>query len=99
MQKKIKLKNAALVTDKGLNQTDIILIDGRIDLSAKETRCDETLDLSGKYILPGFVDTHFHGRDLFEFTLGQFNPKTQTFDNSDAAYQTGIDMLTKKLPN
>jgi len=98
MQKNIKLKNAILVTDKGLNQSDITLIDGRIDLSAKQIQCDETLDLSGKYILPGFVDTHFHGCNLFEFTLGQFNPKTETFDNSNAAYQAGIDMLTKKLP-
>ncbi len=93
-----KLKNATLVTDKGLEKKDLIITNGQIDLTGKEIPCDKTLDLSGKYILPGFVDIHFHGCDLFEFTLGQFDPKTKTFDNSDAAYQAGLDMLTKKLP-
>ncbi len=95
--KNIKLENACLVTERGLLKSDVVLQGDRIDLSGKKITCDETMNLSGKYILPGFVDIHFHGYGLFDFTFGKFNPKTDSFDNSQSAYQTGFDMLSNTL--
>jgi N-acetylglucosamine-6-phosphate deacetylase len=97
----IRLENAFLVSDKGIKRTSVILRNSRIDLSGAKKNApkdEETTDLKGKYVVPGFVDIHFHGLNLFDFTLGQFNPQTETFDGSKSAYEKGFDMLIKTLP-
>ena len=91
------LKNGFLVSGKGPQRCDCLLRDGRIDLSGKEIVCEKTIDLSGKYILPGFVDIHFHGYELFEFTFGLHDLKTDRYDTSQAAYEQGFDNLRRKL--
>ncbi len=99
--KSTRLKNGFLVTDKGLRRSDCLLLDGRIDLSGREisARAEEkTVDLAGKYVVPGLVDIHFHGFNLFDFTLGRFNPETETFDAGKSAYKAGFEMLAKTLP-
>jgi N-acetylglucosamine-6-phosphate deacetylase len=47
--------------------------------------------------VPGFVDIHFHGYNLFEFTSGLYDPKSEAFDNSHSAYEHGLDMLRTEL--
>ena len=96
--KKVLLKAGSVVTPQGVLQTDIIIADGKIKLAANAEPCDNVIDITGKYVVPGFVDIHFHGFNLFEFTTGKFDNKTQTFDDSDAAYDAGFDMLTKTMP-
>jgi len=39
-------------------------------------RCDQVVDITGKYVVPGFVDIHFHGYNLFEFTTGLYDVKS-----------------------
>lgn len=92
-----KLKDGILVTDKGFLRRDIILRDGLIDLSSESCDCKKTIDIKDKYVLPGFVDIHFHGLNLFDFTLGQFHPDTDKFDDSPQAYKIGFQMLSKSL--
>jgi len=55
------------------------------------------VDITGKYVVPGFVDIHFHGYNLFEFTTGLYDPKSRTFDNSPSAYEYGLNMLSETL--
>lgn len=92
-----RLKNASLVTPEGVVRADMVLRDGRIVLPDDSAACDQAIDLAGKYVVPGFVDNHFHGFNLFEFTLGRYDPATETFDASEAAYRQGFDMLQQRL--
>ncbi len=103
--KTVLLKNGFLVTPQRLVRSDIILRNGRdpalreprIEFVSDKADFDEVVDISGKYVVPGFVDIHFHGYNLFEFTTGLYDPKSETFDNSPSAYEYGLSMLSKKL--
>jgi N-acetylglucosamine-6-phosphate deacetylase len=95
--KTVQLKGGFVVTGRGVERTDIVLRDGRIVLPGKEESCDQVVDITGKYVVPGFVDIHFHGYNLFEFTSGLYDVKSETFDNSPAAYDQGFEMLSKTL--
>ena len=68
----VLLKGGFSVTPESTNRRDIIISDDRIDFNIKKTDCDKVIDVTDKYILPGFVDNHFHGYNLFDFTVGQF---------------------------
>ncbi len=95
--KTIRLKGGFIVTPNGIERTDVIMRDGRVEFACGKDDCDEVIDVTGKYVVPGFVDIHFHGYNLFEFTSGLYDPKTETFDNSPSAYEHGLDMLRKTL--
>jgi N-acetylglucosamine-6-phosphate deacetylase len=95
--KTIRLKGGLVVTPHSVERTDIILRNGRIELAPRGDDCDEVVDVTGKYIVPGFVDIHFHGYNLFEFTSGLYDPKAGTFDNSPSAYEYGFNMLSTTL--
>jgi N-acetylglucosamine-6-phosphate deacetylase len=95
--KTVLLKGGFVVTGEGVERTDIILRDGRVELADDKERCDHVVDITGKYVVPGFVDIHFHGYNLFEFTSGFYDVKSETFDNSPAAYDQGFEMLSKSL--
>ncbi len=95
--KTVQLKGGFVVTGEGVERTDIILRDGRVELAGEKERCDQVVDITGKYVVPGFVDIHFHGYNLFEFTSGLYDVKSETFDNSPAAYDQGFEMLSKTL--
>jgi N-acetylglucosamine-6-phosphate deacetylase len=95
--KTIKLKDGFIVKPNSVERADVIMRDGKVELAADKDDCDEIIDIAGKYVVPGFVDIHFHGYNLFEFTSGLYDPKTETFDNSPSAYEHGLDMLRKTL--
>jgi len=95
--KTLKLKGGFVVTGESVERTDIILRDGRIVLAGEEEHCDQVVDITGKYVVPGFVDIHFHGYNLFEFTSGLYDVKSETFDNNPAAYDQGFEMLSSTL--
>ncbi len=95
--KTVRLKGGFVVTPQGVERTDIILRDGRVELAGDKDRCDQVVDITGKYVVPGFVDIHFHGYNLFEFTTGLYDPKSRTFDNSPSAYEYGLNMLSETL--
>jgi N-acetylglucosamine-6-phosphate deacetylase len=95
--KTVLLKGGFVVTGQGVERTDIILRDGRIVLAGIQEHCDQVLDITGKYVVPGFVDIHFHGYNLFEFTSGLYDVKSETFDNSPSAYDHGFEMFSKTL--
>jgi N-acetylglucosamine-6-phosphate deacetylase len=106
--KQVRLKDGFVVTPYGVEVADTLLSNGRIKLCADRDRSsgrrplpehgDETvIDVAGKYIMPGFVDIHFHGYNLFEFTAGLYDPEAETFDSSASAYEYGFDMLSRTL--
>lgn len=93
----IRLENGFLVTPDCIVRSEVVLRDGRIDLSAPKAAGEHVINIDGKYVVPGFVDIHFHGYNLFDFTLGQFCPETNDFDSSEPAYGAGFEMLSKTL--
>jgi N-acetylglucosamine-6-phosphate deacetylase len=95
--KTVKLKGGFVVTDKGVERTDIVIRDGRIWLADEKERCEQVVDITGKYVVPGFVDIHFHGYNLFEFSAGLYDVEAETFDDSPSAYDRGFEMLSRTL--
>ncbi|MBR5309119.1 MAG: N-acetylglucosamine-6-phosphate deacetylase [Clostridia bacterium] len=56
------LKNATIInSDFDKELSDIRIENGKIAEIGKNLCGDEVKDMTGKYILPGFVDTHIHG--------------------------------------
>ena len=58
--------NGKLVSPTDTMEANIYIKDGKIEAITKELlpgdAC-ETTDARGKYVLPGFIDTHVHSRD------------------------------------
>jgi N-acetylglucosamine-6-phosphate deacetylase len=95
--KTVILKGGFVVTPNSVEHIDLIVRNGSVELATGKNNCDQTIDVTGKYIVPGFVDIHFHGYNLFEFTSGLYDLKSKTFDNSPSAYEHGLDMLRTTL--
>ena len=73
------LKNALVMDENfGLKELDIRKENEKIAEIGTGLAGDETLDFSGKYILPGFVDTHIHGANgiRIEDAVGDHNKMT-----------------------
>src|SRR5699024_912077 len=60
------IENGLIVLDETIEKGNIYIKDGKIGAISKEklpTDAIETTDASGKYALPGLIDTHIHSRD------------------------------------
>lgn len=56
------LKNGLVMNeDFQLRKCDVEIEDGKIVKIGDDLQGAETVDMSGRYILPGFIDTHIHG--------------------------------------
>ena len=51
----------------------------------------------GQFAVPGFIDIHSHGGMLFDVTGGSYDPRSRTFDDSEAAYREGLRRLLRSL--
>jgi dihydropyrimidinase len=60
--KKILIKNGTLVTPDKIYQADILISNQKIEKISEQIDSNETeiIDAKGKYIFPGFIDTHTH---------------------------------------
>lgn len=93
----IRLKNGSLVTADGVRKSDCLLRETLIDLSAKEQADEKILDVTGKYIVPGFVDIHIHGYAGFDFTHGFYDSKSNSWDKSSALLPKYLDILRNRF--
>ena len=62
------LHNATLVNEGTQKQGSLVIENGRIvevltDMKPLSRPCDETIDATGCYLLPGVIDDHVHFRD------------------------------------
>lgn len=57
------LKNATVYTQKGFLKTDIAICDNKIEKIGDCNFNYPEIELSGKYIFPGFIDVHVHLRE------------------------------------
>ena len=67
--KELLLKNAKIVLKDGVIEGDILTADGIIrdiidrksPVKAETLEAENSIDLDGKYVVPGFIDVHIHG--------------------------------------
>ena len=66
-----KIISDKIILDDTLFDGFIYIEDGKItEVSHNDRRFDETFDLRGLYVSPGFVETHTHGGKGFSFLTG-----------------------------
>lgn len=64
----IKIANARAVLDSTVENTNIYVDGGKIAcLTAADLPADSVIDAGGRYVAPGFIDTHVHGAGGVEF--------------------------------
>ena len=91
------IKNGMLVTPAESRRANICIKDGKI---AAITDCDspvtarEETDATGKYVLPGLIDTHVHSRDGYKGA----HHKEDFFHSSMAGACSGITTILE-MPN
>ena len=61
------LKSDKIITPKGLFSGYVTVENGKIKSVTSEKPQGETLDFTGKYLSPGFIDMHTHGAGGFAF--------------------------------
>ncbi len=87
------IRNARIVEPKRVTIGDIFIENDRIAAVGQNLSppagCEVT-DADGSWALPGFIDLHCHGGRLFDATLGTYVVETDSFDGSDAAFETSI---------
>ncbi len=96
----MRFTNGRICTkNKIVTDQDLIINDGRIFLEKStgniNDKDENIVDLKSSYILPGFVDIHTHGAGLFDLTLGQYNPKTSSFQSSSEIYQEALSRYVR----
>ena len=64
----LKIKNARAVLDEAVKNANIYIENGKIVcLSEADLPADSEIDAAGRYVAPGFIDTHVHGAGGVEF--------------------------------
>lgn len=66
--KRVLIQNATIVNEGSRQSGSVLITDGRIDRIITDANqalpdCDETIDATGCYLLPGVIDEHVHFRD------------------------------------
>jgi len=92
------LKNGRIFTPRGLETADIWIEDGKItQITPPQNRAAPGIaeDISGRFVLPGFVDVHTNGAAGFDTTWGLYNPQTDAFDSSESAYFEGLERAAR----
>lgn len=83
------IKNCKLV-DK-IGEYSIKVENGKIvDISKSAIKADETIDIKGNYLMPGFIDPHIHFRDPGLTQKEDF--KTGSLSAANGGFTTVIDM-------
>lgn len=63
---RLLVANGSVVTPDGVQEVDVLCEDGRIVALHErglKAEVDETLDVAGRLVFPGFIDPHVHSRD------------------------------------
>ena len=83
------IKNCKMV-DK-IGEYSIKVENGKItEISKTPLKADETIDINGNYIMPGFIDPHIHFRDPGLTQKEDF--KTGSLSAANGGFTTVIDM-------
>lgn len=85
---KLLLKNANIIDMKNKNNAikDVLIEDHEIQkiLNCGEMNCSNTIDLGGKTLIPGFIDSHVH---LVQTIIDEFSVNLEDAKNIDEVLQ------------
>jgi N-acetylglucosamine-6-phosphate deacetylase len=56
-----------VLPDRLLENASVLVREGRIEAIGSTKKADQTIDLDGGYLLPGFIDVHVHGGSGSDF--------------------------------
>ena len=92
------IKNGIIVSAEGCKKADLLTENESIVEIAPDLTCqaEEVIDASGKYIFPGFIDTHTH----FDLDAGDFKTADNFYTGTKAAVAGGtttvLDFATQQ---
>lgn len=92
----ILIKNGTIVTADNEFQADILVVDDKIAAIGKDlhVQCQETLDATGKYILPGGIDQHTH----FDALCNVGTQDTAPYETTKAVVVGGTTTIVDYAP-
>ena len=92
------VRGARIVGPNKVFNGDILVEEGRIAALGKVRRSvkAKSIDASGLYALPGFIDIHTHGGMGFDATEGVYDAKKNRFDPSAKAFRAALPGLMKR---
>lgn len=88
------IKNAKIVTPTGVIEKNLLISDSKLYITTEQTS-NVVIDAKGKYILPGFFETHMHGINSYGCLAGKIN--LETFENEEG-FSDSINNILKYLP-
>ncbi len=94
------IKNVRIVKPLRILEGDLGIENGVISYigePVRQTAGYHVIDGRDGFAVPGFIDIHCHGGELFDVSQGLYDPATQTFDDSDAACEEGLRRLLVSL--
>lgn len=96
---KIQIINGNVLLPSGIKRINIELDGGIITKISENLKEDESaliLEVSGKYILPGFIDLHTNGISGFDLTNGLYDTNTKSFSVREEKFLQGLDNSLKE---
>jgi allantoinase len=90
----IVIKNGLTVLPSGVNQSSIVIDNGKIIgiMKSSEPKADRVIDAKGKVVLPGMIDMHVHLRD-------PGFPERENFESGTRAAAAGGVTTVIDMPN
>jgi N-acetylglucosamine-6-phosphate deacetylase len=103
----VRITGARVVTARGIVETDVVIAGKTIRMnggarsraSRSKKSPPRTLDARGMILLPGFIDIHTHGYGGFDFTLGIYDARTDTFDASPERSREALGDYVRRMPS
>jgi len=71
----IKITNGSVILNGGIEKTNVYVESGKIKkITVDDLPCEKIIDAGGRYVSPGFIDTHVHGGGNADFMDGGKEP-------------------------
>jgi len=95
----IKITNGAVIRNGTIENTNLYIEDGKIKkITAENLSADSVIDASGRYVSPGFIDTHVHGGGNADFMDGGTEPMRVAAKTHLSRGTTSISPTTLACP-
>lgn len=89
------VKNGKIVGPTSIIEANLVVTDGKIvDITKQKTDCEEYIDASGLYVIPGLIDAHVHFRDFGDSKKGTW--KTESRAAAAGGVTTVLEMPNNK---
>jgi N-acetylglucosamine-6-phosphate deacetylase len=95
MSKSVLIKNVNVVRRSSVELKNVLLEKGLLSFVHDDVRANEIINGDGKYLIPGFIETHIHGLNNCDCIHGQVVHKNGV---KEMVYEGAIEIILKSLP-